>query len=494
MSWGVKTLRLMRSPLCGAFAPRACILLLKLPVISMAEGFQQKRLKGTASFQEIRDGTFRLVYEPTSDERIAATKQNEAELSFPIKLAEIKPALDEVTVYPKVTIADQIGFLGPKYEQIEQLSAEGLRLDLDDLGFSDPDRLVFLPSGFLQSTDYGLGLPKELRFIIEFVKNFSTCEKICVSGTKTTAIQDDVFVISIEHFEGIRKELNRIHTRATEASRILRSLTVDNLLGSQIGLTAKPISFGKHPITNLVGHYLGTEDYLDEQEQDHVINLLAENARFIASKNPEKLVKLTRDLEIGALEVLIERFESDLGRRLPESHWQKFFSENPFALQLVFGYPIIVVHEQAYVGGRKLDGSGDKITDYLTKNSTNSNCAIIEIKTPQTTLLTGTPYRANVYGPSRELAGSIAQTLDQKYHLERNIVSIKEETRDFNLSSYSIDCCLIVGVMPTDVDQVKSFELFRRNSKGVLVTTFDELCGKLKVLHEFLTKKTAPRD
>lgn len=460
----------------------------------MAGFFQQKRLKGTASFQKIGDGTFRLVYEPASDERIAAAKQNEAELTFPIKLADIKPALNEVTVYPKITFADQIGFLGRKYEQIERLSAEGLGLDLDGAGFSDPDQLAFLPRGFLQNTDYGLGLAKDLRFIIEFVTKFTTCEKICVSGTKDTAIHDDVFVISFEHFEEIRKGLDRIHERATEASRTLRSLTVDNLLGPQIGLTTKPISFGKHPITNLVGRYLETEDYLDEQEQDQVINLLTENARLIASKNPEKLVKLTRDLEVGALEVLIERFESNLGRHLPESYWQKFFSENPFSLQLVFGYPIIVVHEQAYVGGRKLDGSGDKIIDYLTKNSTNSNCAIIEIKTPQATLLTARPYRANVYGPSRELAGSIAQTLDQKYHLERDIVSIKEEIRNSDLSSYSIDCCLIAGVMPTDVDQVKSFELFRRNSKGVLVTTFDELCGKLKVLHEFLTQEPALKD
>lgn len=40
--------------------------------------------------------------------------------------------------------------------------------------------------------------------------------------------------------------------------------------------------------------------------------------------------------------------------------------------------------------------------------------------------------------------------------------------------------------MPDDEDEKKSFEMYRRNSKNVQITTFDELLLKLKQLHEFL--------
>ena len=47
--------------------------------------------------------------------------------------------------------------------------------------------------------------------------------------------------------------------------------------------------------------------------------------------------------------------------------------------------------------------------------------------------------------------------------------------------------------MPSDEDQQKSFELYRRNSKDVEIVTFDELLSKLKELSTFLNpEKTEP--
>ena len=54
------------------------------------------------------------------------------------------------------------------------------------------------------------------------------------------------------------------------------------------------------------------------------------------------------------------------------------------------------------------------------------------------------------------------------------------------MESYSVHCCLIIGVMPSDEDQRKTLELFRGNSKDVEIVTFDELLEKLKQLREFL--------
>ena len=175
-----------------------------------------------------------------------------------------------------------------------------------------------------------------------------------------------------------------------------------------------------------------------------------------------------------------------MGKKLKEDRWQLFFNENPFILNMAFGYPVIKVQDQASVGGRKLSGSGEKITDFLVKNSLTNNTAIFEIKTPHAALLNKTPFRDGVYTPSAELSGSINQALDQKYQFQGQIAQIKNNSRIYNIESYSVHCCLVVGTTPSGDDRLKSFELFRRNSKDVEIVTFDELLEKLRQLHDFL--------
>jgi hypothetical protein len=198
-------------------------------------------------------------------------------------------------------------------------------------------------------------------------------------------------------------------------------------------------------------------------------------------------MKLQNDLELVTLEHLIKKYEEMLKKRLNENHWQKLFSENPFILNMAFGYPVIKIHDQASVGGRKLSGAGEKITDFIVKNSITNNTALLEIKTPQTRLLNKTVYRGEVYTPSSDLSGSINQVLDQKYKFQKEISTIKENTRLYDIESYAVHCALIIGQTPKDIDQQKSFELFRRNSKDVEIVTFDELLEKLKQLFAFLS-------
>ena len=177
-----------------------------------------------------------------------------------------------------------------------------------------------------------------------------------------------------------------------------------------------------------------------------------------------------------------------LGKKLDEAHWQAFFNQNPFILHMAFGYPVIEVQDQASVGGRKLSGKGEKITDFLLKNALTNNTALFEIKTPQTKLLAKTAYRGGVYPPAKDLSGSMNQMLDQRYQFQREVSSIKDKSKLWDLESYAVHCCLIIGKTPEGEDEKKSFEIFRRNSKDVSVVTFDELLEKLKQLKAFLTE------
>jgi len=199
------------------------------------------------------------------------------------------------------------------------------------------------------------------------------------------------------------------------------------------------------------------------------------------------LIKLRTNIEVGTLKRLIEKFKEMLGKKRSEAHWQKLFNDNPFILNLAFGYPIITIQDQAHVGGRKFSGAGEKITDFLVKHGISNNAALFEIKTPTTKLLNKRPYRENLYAPSSDLAGAINQMLDQIHKFQKEIATLKENARIHNLESYAVHGVLIIGKTPQDVDQQKSFELFRGNSKDIAIITFDELLEKLKLLHGFLS-------
>lgn len=158
-------------------------------------------------------------------------------------------------------------------------------------------------------------------------------------------------------------------------------------------------------------------------------------------------------------------------------------------MSLAFGYPAIKISEQASIGGKRLSGDGEKITDYLIKNGITNNLALIEIKKPSSALLNKTAYRGSVFCASTELTGSVTQVLDQHSQLQQNIAMIKNNNRLYDIESYAVHCILIIGTMPKDEDEIKSLEIYRRNSKNVQIITFDELLFKLKQLHDFLSNK-----
>ena len=103
------------------------------------------------------------------------------------------------------------------------------------------------------------------------------------------------------------------------------------------------------------------------------------------------------------------------------------------------------------------------------------------------------PDRDGVYTPSANLSGSINQAPDQKYQFQKQITQIKDNTRLYDIKSYAVHCCLVIGKAPDGDDRKKSFELLRRNSKDVEIVTFDELLEKLKQLNSFLRVAEAQR-
>ena len=106
-----------------------------------------------------------------------------------------------------------------------------------------------------------------------------------------------------------------------------------------------------------------------------------------------------------------------------EEFWQKTLTENSFVLEYVFSWPCSIVKAKAYVGGKEVSNTGGKIVDFLIKNQMTSNAALIEIKTPYTSLI-GKEYRQGVNNISTDLSGSVLQVLDYKQSLITHYHSI----------------------------------------------------------------------
>ena len=172
-----------------------------------------------------------------------------------------------------------------------------------------------------------------------------------------------------------------------------------------------------------------------------------------------------------------------------EEFWQLTFNENTYVLSQVFAVPVVFIQGKAYVGGTKLDRTEGKVIDYLFSAESSTESLLVELKTPETKLL-GAEYRAGVYAPSAELAGSIVQALTYRAELIQNLRSITEGT-SHSLKTFNPRCVLVIGnyeAQLVDDARKRSFELFRASSQ-VEVVTYDELFRKVEILAELFSLK-----
>ena len=397
-----------------------------------------------------------------------------------------------ITIEPRNTRFADADFLESKYSQVSQIRIDIPNLfwwwseELPDTRDDILELLSSLPPAFIKNPDYGLGLAKDYRFIVNTVEELSDCTSLVVSTNSKTRISGSAFYISKKDFETLRRSINKTTRLGHSAAKSVKTATVHNLLAEKIGKPTVEVKFGRHPHRRLITAEASSEIVLGDKYQDEVLELMTRSARILVNDKPQKLANMQSQIELVTMDVLIERFEVMLEKKSNEKIWQKFFNENLFIVNMAFGHPVILVNQQASVGGLRVSGEGNKIADFLVKNSLTNNTAILEIKTPQTKIVSKTPMRSGVYAPSSELSGSINQVLDQKYQFQKNIAQLKEGSRIYDIESYAVHSCLIIGLTPDTDDKKKSFELFRNNSKEVEIFTFDEVLENIKQLHAFL--------
>lgn len=219
--------------------------------------------------------------------------------------------------------------------------------------------------------------------------------------------------------------------------------------------------------------------WIDDKEQV-LVNL--------ESLEADRLKQLNVIVGLGNLRRSLNRWET-FQTNADEEFWQIELLNNSFLLSQLFAYPVVLVKDKAYVGGKSFENTGGNIVDFLCKNELTNNAVLIEIKTPMTPLI-GKKYRDAVYNVSDELAGAIIQIANYSNSLTQHYHTLTAQQPGV-FDTFKPHTVVIAGNSKRELDNAnkrKSFELYRGGLKDVEIITYDELFGKVKSFISLLEK------
>lgn len=407
------------------------------------------------------------------------------------RLLNVSP--DLLTIYPLNVRQDSIDYLKPKYSSLESIIISrrvSNPFELPQTTEDVEDLLQALPDGFAKDYRLGLGLLWEYRAIPEAFKEHDKINLMILHGGNEATFDPPFFILGIQRFNEIRKEINRISARyQRDAKRDKAHFSYHSLLHA-----AAPAQFPRLKKMLRTDYISDTTSegkdrvILSKRDRRAAVSLVHSNLEELAQTETNLLLSLKGDIEQVTLRQLIDRFREMLKKNMVEERWQAFLMQNPFILSLAFAIPAVLVQGQAYVGGKRLNGRGGKVADFLYASASTGNLAIVEIKRPTTDLLAISPYRGeDVYAASGDLSGTLAQVLDQRLKLQRELPYLKEESERPDIFDFGIKCIIVAGRTPNDKARRKSLELLRNTMVGVTILTFDELLERLEEIYAALS-------
>ncbi|WP_142781917.1 Shedu immune nuclease family protein [Agrobacterium sp. T29] len=453
--------------------------------------------KGTLFLQRKGPGFVEVFFTP-SDQRIAIADLTE------INTAQVLIRFDAgkhtTTLFPINTMPESEDFLMPKYDpivSIEIIEDEDFFQDFNEFRTIE-DIQAFLaegmPKGFVKDPNFGLGLERKLSFIVNAIRQVEGVTNLRVTDKREldVGVTDDgtTYEIGYTLFDELRLNANRFEKKAQGLTRRKKLQAAYTNLLTRLDSEKFPVRvFDRAPddIADVIGDTI-TDTKLSDKDRAALVNMASASVRTSMKSQRGGLLKLHDEIELASLDELIARIEERFAERTTELQWQKLLEANPFILDMAFNVPVLLVQGQAHVGGRILNGSGEKIADFLLTNKLTDSIAVFEIKTPGAELIGRREYRGGVYTASTELVGAVAQVIDQIDKLRSDIYRLQSQNRAVPLETYGVRGVILAGIIP-EGPRKRAFELYRASLAGVAIITFDELLSKLKSLRDLLGGK-----
>jgi len=163
-------------------------------------------------------------------------------------------------------------------------------------------------------------------------------------------------------------------------------------------------------------------------------------------------------------------------------------------LSQLFSFPVVVLKDKAYVGGKGIENTGGNLVDYLMANEITRNALLVEIKTP----MTPTARRAVSWHPQRRfgLSGAVQQSTTTDNQLIQNYYALSQSST-LKFHAFSPPSLVIVGNTAEfdDAEKFNASTFTEMDLRDIQVITFDELFTKLRTLVTLLegvTQETLP--
>lgn len=184
----------------------------------------------------------------------------------------------------------------------------------------------------------------------------------------------------------------------------------------------------------------------------------------------------------------LNAYKAEEGLTSPQEEkvWQHFFQKNPWIFGFGLDYRYLdILQAEAHIADTDVSGHDAAIVDFLM-GCTNFT-VLVEVKKPSTPLFRKNQNRANSWRLSSDFTDAVSQILEQKASWQ-----IKAEAnahKNFNaagqlLRQRTLDpkCILITsssaafaGSEKEREIKLRTFELFRRDTRNIEIVTYDEL-------------------
>lgn len=343
-----------------------------------------------------------------------------------------------------------------------------------------------LPHGFNKTWANGYGFTRILSPLIYFLQdNFPKIKEIVVSSQYNTKIEKKKITLNSEDIEGAYRKLDPLIQQHKGEIRLSANDIFSEWFPAEVEKQTKNYDPGH--LERIIREHEVTGESLTTEDRESILDLISTFSDEATEVRKRQISFAKEKIDQVYIETILEEFETLINLTTDSSNleekWHQFFRENSWIFSQLFAFPMVLLKDKAYVGGKSVLDGGGKIADFLYTNEFSKNVAIIEIKTHLTGLMYKRPYRgSDVFSVSTGLSGAINQALDQRDNLQKEFYTLKKG-EDFQ--SFNSKCVVLAGrVADLSEDQLKSFELFRNEVKDVEIVTFDELLLKIEKLIE----------
>lgn len=385
---------------------------------------------------------------------------------------EVFKKKDEEVHYP-------IGYDGgPKYKHAKRFIYRGFKGQL--------------PVGVQKAPTRGLGFTKILKPLMGYIEAYLRVEEVIVLKTGRPALSGKCLTLTESSLRQLHTVFKNAFDKHKNENERLAAEQMHLLLPKEI---KKPKNkYIKNSIASALSTWQQALSEFSDKDKDAVRDLFDKLSLTDGFLKSDALLKTKSKIDEYYIEDVIAQFkklmrQKNETKRL-EKQWQSLLKKHSWLFSYLFAFPIILLQDEAYVGGKNLSNKDGKVTDFIVKNDLTNNVAFVEIKTHKTKLIKkGAAYRGtDVYAMSSDLSGAISQVLNQRDIFQKEFANHKLKSKE-QFETFNSKCVVLMGSLnDLKAEQLSSFELFRSNSRDVEIITFDELLTRFTKLRELITK------